>query len=145
LQNEREVMQIREISLKELDIAYNCVKELRNTLTYNEFEDLIYDMRHQEYKMFGIFEREELITYAGVSILVNLYHKRHLYIYDLITISSHRSGGYGKTMIEYLHDYAKIQNCENIVLSSGLMRENAHHFYEKENFDKKSYLFVKAI
>ncbi len=138
-------MQIREISLKELDIAYKCVKELRTTLSYDEFEDLVYEMRHQEYKMFGIFERGELITYAGISILVNLYHKRHLYLYDLVTVSSSRSKGYGKIMLEYLYDYAKIQNCENIVLSSGFMKEDAHRFYEKEEFNKKSYLFVKAF
>ena len=138
-------MQIREISLKELDVAFEVVKELRTELTYDEFEDLIYEMQHQNYKMFGIFERGKLITYAGVSILVNLYHKRHLYLYDLVTLSSRRSGGYGKTMLEYLYDYAKIQNCENIVLSSGFIREDAHRFYEKEEFNKKSYLFVKAL
>ncbi len=138
-------MQIREISLKELDVAYNCVKELRTKLTYDEFEDLVYAMRHQEYKMFGIFERGELVTFAGMSILVNLYHKRHLYLYDLVTSSSFRSKGYGKTMLEYLYDYAKIQNCENIVLSSAFTREDAHRFYEKENFHKKSYLFVKVL
>ncbi len=138
-------MQIREISLKELDVAFEVVKELRTELTYDEFEDLIYEMQHQNYKMFGIFERGELITYAGVSVLVNLYQKRHLYLYDLVTISSYRSGGYGKTMLEYLYDYAKIQNCENIVLSSGFMKEDAHRFYKKEEFNKKSYLFVKAL
>jgi len=138
-------MQIREISLKELDVAFEIVKELRTELTYDEFEDLIYEMQDQNYKMFGIFEGGELITFAGVNVLVNLYHKRHLYLYDFVTKSSHRSGGYGKTMLEYLYDYAKIQNCENIVLSSGFMREDAHRFYEKEEFNKKSYLFIKAL
>ncbi|MEA3521828.1 MAG: GNAT family N-acetyltransferase [Campylobacterota bacterium] len=138
-------MQIREISLKELDVAYELVQELREALTYDEFEDLVYEMRHQEYKMFGIFVQDELLTYAGVSVLINLYHKRHLYLFDLVTKSSSRSKGYAKSMLNYLNDYAKIQNCENIVLSSGLIREDAHRFYKREGFDKKSYLFVKKV
>jgi GNAT superfamily N-acetyltransferase len=138
-------MQIREISLKELDTAYEIVKELRCELDYSEFEDLIYDMRHQEYKMFGIFEKERLVTYAGVSILVNLYHKRHLYLYDLVTTSSLQCRGYGKKMMEYLYDYAAISQCENLVLSSALHKKEAHSFYEKEGFNKKSYLFVKSL
>jgi GNAT superfamily N-acetyltransferase len=138
-------MQIREITLKELDSAYEIVKELRSELSYDEFEDLVYAMRHQEYKMFGIYESEQLVTYAGLSVLINLYHKRHLYIFDLVTTFSYRSQGYGRSMLEYLYDYAKIQNCENVVLSSGFQREDAHRFYENEAFKKSGYLFVKSL
>jgi GNAT superfamily N-acetyltransferase len=138
-------MQIREITLKELYTAYELVKELRKELSYDEFEDLIYDMRHMEYKMMGIFEKEQLICYAGVAVQTNLYHKRHLYIFDLVTDVKYRSRGYGGMMLEYLRDYAKTAACEYLVLSSGLQREDAHRFYEKEGFLKKSYLFVHAI
>ena len=136
-------MQIRELDLKELYTAYDVVKQLRDTLSYKEFEDLIYDMRHMEYKMFGIMDGEELITYAGVSVQTNLYHKRHLYIFDLVTEQKHINMGYGKIMLEYLNDYAKTCMCEKIVLSSNFTREKAHQFYEKNGFLKKSYIFVK--
>jgi len=138
-------MQIREITLKELYIAYELVKQLRPQLSYDEFEDLVYEMRHVEYKMIGLFEKEQLISYAGVTIQTNLYHKRHLYIFDLVTDKVFRSQGYGKSMMEYLKDYAKMAACQNLVLSSGLQREAAHRFYEADGFEKKSYLFVKAI
>jgi GNAT superfamily N-acetyltransferase len=138
-------MQIREISLKELDIAFELVKELRVDLEYDEFEDLVYEMRHQEYKMFGIFEQDRLITYAGLSVLVNLYHKRHIYLYDFVTTSSLKNRGYGSKMMQYLYDYARLRECENFVLSSGLQREITHKFYEKEGFNKKSFLFVKTL
>jgi ribosomal protein S18 acetylase RimI-like enzyme len=138
-------MQIREMTLKELYTVYDVLKQLRVSLDYEEFEDLIYDMRHMEYKMFGLFEKGELVTYAGASVQTNLYHKRHLYIFDLITDEKFRSQGFGKMMMEYLLDYAKTAACENMVLSSGLQRKEAHKFYEKEGFCKKSYIFVKTI
>ncbi len=137
-------MQIREISLKELDTAYELIKELRD-LSYDEFEDLIYEMRHREYKMFGLFERDMLHTYAGIAVQTNLYHKKHLYIDDLVTKEGSRSYGYGKEMLNYLEDYAKMFQCEAVVLSSGFAREEAHRFYEKYGFSKKSFLFFKPL
>ena len=110
-------MQIRELDLKELYIAYDIVKQLRFELTYEAFEDLIYDMRHMEYKMFGIMDGEKLITYAGVAVQTNLYDKRHLYVFDLVTDELSRGKGYAKMMIEYLNDYAKTCMCEKVVFS----------------------------
>lgn len=138
-------MQIRELDLKELLTVYEVVSQLHTSLSYKEFEDLIYDMRDIDYKMVGIMDGERLITYAGVSILTNLYHKRHLYVYELVTDEKYRSKNYGKMMLEYLHDYAKMGMCENIVLSSGFPREEAHGFYEKNGFVKKSFIFLKSV
>jgi len=138
-------MQIRKLDLKEIDIAWSVVKQLRKQLTYDTFEDLIYDMRAREYTMFGIFEKEHLITYAGVVIQTNLYHKRHLFVDELVTDAQYRSQGYGAMMLAYLKDYAKMGMCERIVLSSGLQRKEAHEFYAKEGFEKKSFVFVKEL
>ncbi len=137
-------MQIREISLKELDIAYELIAELRD-LSYDEFEDLVYEMRHRNYKMFGLFENARLRTYAGVVVQTNLYHKQHLYVEDLITTKASRSCGYGKEMLTYLEDYAKMFQCHHLVLSSGFAREEAHRFYEHYGFCKKSFLFLKTL
>jgi len=138
-------MQIREMDLKELFEVYELVKQLRYELSYEEFEDLVYDMRHMEYKMFGLFERGELLSFAGVAIQTNLYHKRHLYIFDLVTDEKQRFMGYGKLMLEFLQDYAKTAMCEKLVLSSAFLREDAYKFYEKNEFIKTSYLFVKSL
>lgn len=138
-------MQIREMNLKELDVVYEVLSQLRVTLSFKEFDDLVYDMREMNYKMIGLFERDKLITYAGVAVQTNFYHKRHLYIFDLVTDEEYRSKNYGYEMLDYLEVYAKTAMCENIVLSSGLQRESTHKFYEKNGFSKKSFLFVKEV
>ena len=138
-------MQIREIDLKELYTVYDVLKQLRKELSYKEFEDLIYDMRHMDYKMIGIMDEDKLITYSGVNIQTNFYHKRHLYVFDLVTDEKYRGQKYGKMMLDYLVDYAKVGMCENIVLSSGFEREDAHRFYSQNGFLKKSFVFLKAI
>ncbi len=138
-------MQIRELDLKELYTAYDVLSQLRTELSYKDFEDLIYDMRHMEYKMFGIMNGEELITFAGVAVQTSLYYKRHLYIFDLVTDKKFRGQKYGNMMLEYLTDYAKTHMCKNMVLSSSFSEEDAHVFYEKNSFIKRSSLFVKPI
>ena len=138
-------MQIREMSLKELETIYEVVSQLRGELSYKEFEDLIYEMRHMEYKMIGLIDKGELIVYAGVAVQTNLYHKRHLYLFDLVTDEEQRGRGYAKMMLEYLEAYANTAMCENIVLSSNFARKGAHAFYEKNGFVKKSYVFLKTM
>jgi len=138
-------MQIRELDLKELYVTYELVSQLREELSYQEFEDLIYDMRYMDYKMIGIMEKEQLVSYAGVAVQTNLYHKRHIFVFDFVTDKEFRGKGYGKMMLDYLKDYAKVAMCENIVLSSGFAREEAHAFYEKNGYDKKSFVFVKSL
>jgi len=138
-------MQIREIDLKELYTVYDVLKQLRKELSYKEFEDLIYDMRHMDYKMIGIMDEDKLITYSGVNIQTNFYHKRHLYVFDLVTDEKYRGQKYGKMMLDYLVDYAKVGMCENIVLSSGFEKENAHRFYDSNGFIQKSFVFLKSI
>ena len=138
-------MQIRELDLKELYMVYDVIKQLRSRLSYKEFEDLIYDMKYMDYKMIGIMDGEVLITYAGLAIQTNLYHKRHLFVFELVTDAKYRSQGYGKMMLEYLVDFAKIGMCENIVLSSGFKRAQAHRFYESYGFEKNNFMFLKTL
>ena len=136
-------MQIREMNLKELDKIYEIVKQLRVELSFDEFDDLIYDMRHMEYKMIGLMEGERLITFAGVAVQTNLYHKRHLYIFELVTDAKERQKGYAKEMLLYLQDYAKMAMCEHLILS----QEDSlpSKWCEKYGFIKGRSLYSKKV
>jgi GNAT superfamily N-acetyltransferase len=138
-------MQIRELDLKELDAAYEVASQLRGELSYKEFEDLIYDMRHMEYKMIGIFEKDSLVAYAGVATQTNLRHKRHLFVFELVTREQSRGEGYGKLMLDYLVDYAKVGMCGSLVLSSECARADAPSFCEKNGFVENGSIFLKTI
>jgi len=108
-------MQIREISLKELDVVYEVVSELYPNMSYSTFEDLIYDMRYMEYKMIGIFEKENIISFAGVCIQTTLKDGRFLKVFDFKTKNCFNIKKYDSILKEYLDDYAKIAMCERVV------------------------------
>ncbi|MCA1054212.1 GNAT family N-acetyltransferase [Rossellomorea aquimaris] len=75
-----------------------------------------------------------------------MYNKHHLYIYDLITSSSHHSKGYGERLLHYIHTYAKENGAEYVALESGISRSDAHRFYEEKlTYDKWCYSFRKKL
>ncbi len=138
-------MQIRELSLQELDRVYDVIVQHYSALDYDLFEDLIYTMRHQEYKMMGIFEQEALVCYAGVSICVSLEHGRHLNVYELITHISQRRKGYAHHMVDYLQDYAKIRQCAHLVLYTADPLKEGGLFLEKVGFKNNAACFIKTL
>lgn len=107
-------MQIRELSLKELESVYELVHQLYKEMSYKEFEDLIYDMKHMEYKMIGLIENEELFCYAGVAIRTTLKDKRHLKVFEII-LKDGKDERYLKELRAYLQDYAKMGMCESLL------------------------------
>lgn len=138
-------MQIREMDLKELFEAYELVRQLYTDLSYKDFEDLVYDMHHIEYKMFGLFERGELVVFAGAAIQTSLLEKRHLRILDFVTDEKQRFMGYAKLMLEFLSDYAKSAMCEKLVLSNAFVNQDAEVFYSKNGFEKVAYTLSKTL
>ena len=102
-------MQIREISLKELYEAYELVKKIRD-ISYEEFEDLVYEMK-ENYIMIGVFDKEKLLSYAGLSIVTTLKDKRHIRVYDLAFLDEKSL----KELKDYLEDYAKISMAKKVI------------------------------
>ena len=109
-------MQIREIKLTELYTVYEILKSQKKDMEYKEYEDLVYEMIKENYKILSIIDKEKAITYAGIKIQTDLTYKRHLYVNELITDTKENSSYYNKEMLSYLIDYARINQCKNIVI-----------------------------
>jgi GNAT superfamily N-acetyltransferase len=138
-------MQIRQLGLDELKCSHEVVQALRTGLSYDDFEDLVYAMRHQEYRMYGLFEDDRLVTFAGVCVQVSLEHGRHLFLYDLVTRPEYRSRGYGTEMFRYLVDTARMFQCERLLLAAEEHNRNTHTFLEKNGFEKRACAFLKPL
>jgi ribosomal protein S18 acetylase RimI-like enzyme len=109
-------------------------------MSYDRFEELIYDMRHMEYKMLGVFEQGELVSYGGVAIQTTLTYKRHLAIFEFGTKKTFQNRGYGTMLMEYLQDYAKMGMCEVLLLHCNT--QGCMEFFEKFGFKKGSVCYV---
>ncbi len=130
-------MQTREIKLTELDTAYNLVQLLRPQLTYDTFEDTVYAMRHQEYKMYGLFDGDRLISFSGISVQVSLDLGRYLYVYELISDPALLDRDYDHEMLIYLQDLKRLLQCERIVFAPHSYLDEKQFMLEREGFSKE--------
>jgi GNAT superfamily N-acetyltransferase len=138
---------IRELTTEmEWRAAFDILKQLRDGLTEEEYLNYLRDMREEGYRLFALFHEEKLISLAGVAVQTNFYNGRHLFVYDLVTQANHRSEGYGASLMNFVEEWAKEQDCESVTLESGLWRDDAHRFYENDlDMDRYCYTFKKEL
>lgn len=127
--------------------AFPIMKQLRTHLDKNSYLDLVREAREVDrYKMFALFDGEEVVAVAGFKPMITLYYGKFVWVCDLVTDQSRRSKGYGAKLLTYIHEWAKENQYEKVALSSGLQRTAAHRFYEeKMEYDKVSYVFLKPL
>lgn len=126
--------------------AFLVMKQLRTDLDEEKYLLLIKEMYKEGYKMFALLEKEKVVAVTGVIQLTNLYYGKHIWVYDLITDESNRSKGYGEKLLSYVQTWGKEIGCGIVALSSGLLRTDAHRFYEnKMGYTKSSYVFRRQV
>lgn len=138
-------MQIREIQLTELHLAYEILQYKKNDIDYKEFEDLIYEMRKENYKILTIIEKDIPISYTGVKIETSLLYKKHLHVYELLTIQTKDTMKYDQEMLSYLVDYAKMNMCKNIVFSIDDNNQELNQLIITDNFQKRGCVYIKEL
>jgi GNAT superfamily N-acetyltransferase len=125
--------------------AFDCIRQLREHLTLDQYLSLVDEMVSRGYRMFALYREEKPISVAGVEVMTNLYNLRHLWIYELVTDAAERSKGYGTQLLQYLEDFARQESCSAVVVSSGLSRIDAHRFYGASGYEGVSTVFRKKL
>ncbi|MCS1350525.1 GNAT family N-acetyltransferase [Mechercharimyces sp. CAU 1602] len=141
-------MPIKEItSHADWRASYDVMRELRPHLSLEAYLTLLEEMRSQGYRLLALTdETDKMMALAGFTIQTNFYHHRHLFLYDLVTQSEQRSRGCGKELLSHLERWAKEEGCQYLELTSGLIRKDAHRFYEeKMGYTWTSKVFVKEL
>ncbi|MFJ5762542.1 GNAT family N-acetyltransferase [Neobacillus sp. NPDC093182] len=134
------------IQEKEWLEAFPVLNELRTHLNKSTYLDFLHSMREEGYKLFAIYDNEQVVAVTGIAIRTNFYYGKHIFVYDLVTQSSQRSKGYGEQLLSYIHQYAIRNGCGIVALESGLFRAEAHRFYEtKMGYEKFCYSFKKVL
>jgi GNAT superfamily N-acetyltransferase len=126
--------------------AFPVLNELRTHLNKSTYLDFLQSMREEGYKLFALYDNEQVVAVTGIAIRTNFYYGKHIFVYDLVTQSSQRSKGYGEQILSYIHQYAIRNGCGIVALESGLFRAETHRFYEtKMGYEKFCYSFKKVL
>jgi GNAT superfamily N-acetyltransferase len=126
--------------------AWPVMRELRPHLDEGTFVSMMIPMRAEGYRLFALKVGGEIVALAGIGVMTNLYDLRHVYVYDLVTDSRHRSKGHGATLLSWLEEFGRREGCVRIALSSGVQRTDAHRFYEdRMGYTRASHVFRKDL
>ncbi|NDJ59896.1 MAG: GNAT family N-acetyltransferase, partial [Chloroflexi bacterium] len=100
------------------------------------------------YRLFAVRAGDDnaIVALAGLEVMTNLYHLRHVWVYDLVTTEAARSHGYGAALMRYIEEFARTQGCDGVAMSSGLQRADAHRFYsDVVKMNRTGYTFYKIL
>ncbi|MDH5327167.1 MAG: GNAT family N-acetyltransferase [Gammaproteobacteria bacterium] len=129
----------------ELGACYETMRSLRTEVSRQEFMRLVPEMMQHGYRLAYIEAEKQVVCVAGFRIGLNLALGKHLYVDDLATLETHRSKGHGETMLKWLENYAREQQCRVFHLDSGVQRFRAHKLYFKQDMHIFSYHFAKQL
>ncbi len=83
-------------------------------------------------RFIGAFAGSRCLAVAGWRIHALTLCGRQLYVDDLVTDESARSGGVGARMLARLVELARENGCARLELDSNVTRHGAHRFYLRE-------------
>ena len=117
--------------------------ELRSHL---ELTDFITQVQRQQqefnYQLVYLQIDQIIQLVAGFRISESLAWGKFLYIDDLVSRSDDRSSGHGTELFNWLIDYARTENCQQLTLDSGVQRSAAHRFYLRQRMEITSHHFT---
>lgn len=110
-------MQVREINLTELHLAYEIYKCSKNNITYTQYEDIIYQAVKENYKILLAIANDKPFAYAGVRVQTNIEFKKHLHVDEIVIKNDLSKMSYYKELLLYMQDYAKMNQCHEIIIN----------------------------
>ncbi|HXV77461.1 MAG TPA: GNAT family N-acetyltransferase, partial [Candidatus Polarisedimenticolaceae bacterium] len=82
-----------------------------------------------------------VVAVAGFRVSENLAWGKFLYVDDLVTDATRRSGGHGAGLLAWLRRTAVDAGCAELHLDSGVQRFAAHRFYTRHRMEITSHHF----
>lgn len=126
----------------EIAACYPVMQELRPHIPREEFLARVRRQEQAGYRLAYLDAGQGPAAVAGFRTGENLAWGDFLYVDDLVTLPQCRSLGYGAKLLAWLKGYAAEAGCGQLHLDSGVQRESAHRFYEREGMARSGFHFV---
>lgn len=126
----------------EIEACYPVMQELRPHVPREEFLARVRRQEQAGYRLAYLDAEQGPAAVAGFRTGESLAWGHFLYVDDLVTLPQCRSLGYGAKLLSWLKAYAAEAGCGQLHLDSGIQREAAHRFYEREGMERASYHFL---
>lgn len=91
-------------------------------------------------------ENKSVIGYAVIQVDQEFdYAQKYGTVHDILIHPDYAGKGLGSRFFKYIEDFLRNQQCEFLLFESGSENHNAHHFFEKHNYQVISKVFYKKM
>ncbi|AFY96276.1 GNAT family N-acetyltransferase [Chamaesiphon minutus] len=130
-------------SISEINNCFPVMKELRSHLEIADFVERVERQQQLFNYQLAYLQVDEIVrAVAGFRISESLAWDKFMYVDDLVSSSDNRSQGYGAELFNWLLEYARAENCQQLNLDSGVQRFAAHRFYLRQRMEISSHHFT---
>ena len=131
------------ISIQSITDCFPVMVELRSHLELTDFITQVQRQQQESNYQLVYFQVDGIIqSVDGFRISESLAWGKFLYVDDLVSRSDDRSKGYGNELFNWLVNYARTENCQQLTLDSGVQRFAAHRFYLRQRMEITSHHFT---
>lgn len=104
-------------------------------------------LSYPDYRLYVALMEDQIVGTFAMLIMDNLAHlgAPSAVVEDVAVDPAYQGRGIGKQMMRYACELAGEKGCYKLVLSSNLVRERAHAFYESLGFERHGYSFHVSI
>jgi GNAT superfamily N-acetyltransferase len=121
--------------------CFPVLNQLRPHLQLAEFLAQVQRQQQFGYQLAFSEQDQRVVAVAGFSLGECLAWGKFMYVYDLVVAEEMRSQGYGQQLLEWLIEFAKSHDYQQLHLDSGVQRYDAHRFYLQQQMAITSHHF----
>lgn len=130
----------------EIQNCYAVMAELRPHIQPAEFLSRVKrQIERANFKLVYLLLGGEVKAIGGIRISEWLAGGKYLEIEDLVTKSGERSNGSGGKLFDWIIEYAKENDCEQVKLVSNVKRFGAHKFYLNKGMIIEAHYFSMQL
>jgi GNAT superfamily N-acetyltransferase len=116
----------------EIEFCFPVIHALRPHIEEGDFLSQVRRQQEQSYQILALRHEGMVKSVAGFRFAEFLAWGKILYIDDLSTLPGERSKGFASSLLDWLFEHAKANNCQAVHLDTGYMRHTAHRLYLKK-------------
>ena len=130
---------------EQLHHCYPVIKQLRPHLDESAYLSQVARQEKQGYLTAFAEHESRVVAVAGYRFVEYLAWGSSMYVDDLVTCETARSGGCGGALFDWLVEQAKENGCRELHLDSGVQRFDAHRFYLRKRMNITSHHFALPL
>lgn len=126
-------------------MCYAVLAELRPHLKEADFVSTVRNLSGKAGFELAYLVDGDVKAVAGYRVSEWLHSGKYLEIEDLVTAGADRSKGYGGRLFDWLVAKARLENCRQLRLVSGVKRTDAHRFYLQKGMVNEALYFSLTL